>query len=309
MLKRVGLFLTMNFIVLMTVSIIVKLLGVDRYLTENGVNYTQLLAFSAVFGFAGSFISLLMSKSIAKMSTGAVVISSPQNSEEAWLLSTVEDLSEKAEIKMPEVAIYKGTANAFATGAFRDDSLVAVSTGLMQAMTHDEVRAVLAHEISHVRNGDMVTMTLLQGILNTFVFFFARVIALFLQNRGNNNRDSQRRMGMGYYLTVQICEVLFGLLASIIACAFSRHREYRADAGAADLTGNPEDMVKALQRLGNLSKQPLPDEMKAFGIVDVPSFAALFATHPPLSERIKALETAKPKSGQKPSGGLFGSVK
>lgn len=315
MFKRISLFLGLNFVVLITISILVKLLGVDRWLTANGADYAQLLGFSAVCGFTGSFISLMLSKSIAKMTTGAVVISAPRNETEAWLLSTVRDLADAAGLKMPEVAIYQGTPNAFATGAFKDDALVAVSTGLMQAMTRRQVRAVLAHEVSHIRNGDMVTMTLLQGVLNTFVFFFARVVALFLQNR-NSDTDGRRSYGFGYYMVVQIFEILFGILAGILACAFSRHREYRADAGSAELTGSPDDMIDALKALGRSETEALPSEMKAFGIVDLPSFSELFSTHPPLADRIRALSSQTsgrggsktPEAERRASGGLFGDI-
>ena len=311
MLKRMGLFLGLNFVVVMTISVLVRLFGFDRWMAENGVDYTQLLGFSAVCGCAGSFISLMLSKSIAKMTTGAVVITAPHNETEDWLLTTVRDLSDRAGLKMPEVAVYQGSANAFATGAFKDDALVAVSTGLMQVMTRPQIRAVLAHEISHIKNGDMVTMTLLQGVLNTFVFFFARVVALFLQERNGNDGGRHRSSGAGYYFTVYIFEILFGIVAGILACAVSRHREYRADAGSAELTGSADDMIDALQALGRTDVRPLPSEMKAFGIVDLPSFSELFSTHPPLKDRIKALSnrrgggTAKRRS----SGGVFGSVK
>ena len=315
MFKRVGLFLCVNFVVLLTIGFLVRLFGVDRWLTAQGIDYTQLLIFSAIFGFVGSFISLMMSKSIAKMSTGARTISTPQTQEEAWLLQTVDSLSQRAGLKTPEVAIYQGSANAFATGAYKDEALVAVSTGLMQSMTRAQIRAVLAHEISHVKNGDMVTMTLIQGILNTFVFFFARVVAVFM-NSSKNDNGQRRSSGIGYYFTVQIFEVIFGILASIIACAFSRHREYRADAGAAELLGSPHDMIEALKALGSTDVRPLPSEMKAFGIVDLPSFAELSSTHPPLSARIKALSDGNTPADpidsvkKKPnsSGGLFGSI-
>ncbi len=313
MIKRIGLFLCVNFVVLLTIGFLLRVFGVDRWLTAEGIDYTQLLIFSAIFGFTGSLISLMMSKSIAKMSTGAKTITNPQTQEEAWLLQIVGELSETAGVKMPEVAIYPGSANAFATGAFRDEALVAVSTGLLQSMTRAQIRAVLAHEMSHVKNGDMVTMTLVQGILNTFVFFFARVAAIFLNSNKNENEE-RRPVGIGYYFTVQIFEVIFGILASLIACAFSRHREYRADAGAAELLGSPQDMIEALKALGSADIRPLPSEMKAFGIVDLPSFMELFSTHPPLSARIKALSggiTPSDPPEKKPtpsSGGLFGSV-
>ena len=314
MIKRISLFLCINFAVLITIGFLVRLFGVDRWMTEEGIDYNQLLAFSAILGFTGSFISLMMSKSLAKMSVNAQVISEPRTEEERWLVKTVGDLADRAHVKMPEVAIYSGTANAFATGAFRDDALVAVSTGLMRSMTRAQVRAVLAHEMSHVKNGDMVTMTLIQGVLNTFVFFFARIAAVFLNSSKNGEDHRRRPNGMGYYFTVQICELLFGILASIIAFSFSRHREYKADAGASELLGGPKDMIEALQALGMQKVQPLPSEMKAFGIVDIPSsFAELFSTHPSLQNRIKALSEGLPPSGtvqKKPSstGGVFGAV-
>lgn len=317
MFKRFGLFLCINFVVILTIGVLVRLFGVDRWLTSEGIDYTSLLGFSAVLGFAGSFISLMMSKTIAKMSMGAEVITSPRSQEEAWLLETVRGLADRAGVKMPEVAVYRGSPNAFATGAFKDEALVAVSTGLMQTMTRPQIKAVLAHEMSHVKNGDMVTMTLLQGVLNTFVFFFARVIALFLNSSKDSDGNRHRSGGIGYYFTIQIFEVLFGILASIVACAFSRHREYRADAGAAELLGRPDDMIEALKALGRTDVQPLPAEMKAFGIVDLPSFAELFSTHPPLSARIKALAGNSggiygtgigTKKEPKRSGGLFGSL-
>lgn len=313
MIKRIGLFLCVNFVVLITIGLLVRLFGVDQWLTREGIDYNQLLVFSAILGFTGSFISLMMSKTLAKMSVGARVITEPKTEEERWLVKTVGDLADAARVRMPEVAIYSGTANAFATGAFKDDALVAVSTGLLRSMTRPQVRAVLAHEMSHVKNGDMVTMTLIQGVLNTFVFFFARVAAFFLNSSKNNDTHRRRSGGIGYYFTVQIFEILFGILASIIAFAFSRHREYKADAGAADLLGGPQDMIEALKALGASKTEPLPSEMKAFGIVDMPSFSELFSTHPSLQNRIKALSKNLPpidsgKKKQPSSGGVFGSV-
>ncbi|MBR1777912.1 MAG: protease HtpX [Alphaproteobacteria bacterium] len=310
--KRIGLFLCINFVVLITIGFLVRLFGVDHWLTQEGIDYNQLLAFSAILGFTGSFISLMMSKTLAKLSVGARVIVQPQTEEEKWLVQVVRDLSDQARIKMPEVAVYSGSANAFATGAFKNDALVAVSTGLLQSMTRSQVRAVLAHEMSHVKNGDMVTMTLIQGVLNTFVFFFARVIAASL-NSSKNDNGRRRSSGSGYYFTVQIFELLFGILASIVACAFSRRREYKADAGAAELLGSPKDMIEALQALDRTKIQPLPSEMKAFGIVDMPSFAELFSTHPSLQNRIEALSSGLPggnviQKKEKRSGGLFGTV-
>jgi len=314
MIKRIGLFLCVNFVVLITIGIVVRLLGIDQWLTQEGIDYRQLLAFSAVLGFTGSFISLLMSKTLAKMSVGAQVITEPKTEEERWLLKTVGDLADAARVKMPEVAVYSGSANAFATGAFKDDALLAVSTGLLQSMTRPQVRAVLAHEMSHVKNGDMVTMTLIQGILNTFVFFFARVVAFFLNSSKDDNNHRRRSSGIGYYFTVQIFEILFGILASIVAFAFSRHREYKADAGAAELLGGPEDMIDALKVLGVTKTEPLPSEMKAFGIVDIPSFSELFSTHPSLQNRIKVLSQSQPpldstkKKKTSSGGGVFGAV-
>ena len=309
MVKRIALFLCVNFVVLITIGFLTRLFGIDQWMTREGIDYGQLLAFSAVLGFAGSFISLLMSKSLAKMSVGARVISRPQTDQERWLVETVGELAGKAGVKMPEVAVYTGSANAFATGAFKNEALVAVSTGLMQSMTRPQIRAVLAHEMSHVKNGDMVTMTLVQGVLNTFVFFFARVVAHLLHSAGRNDED-RRSGGMGYYFTIQIFEILFGILASIVACAFSRHREYKADAGAADLLGSPDDMIGALRALGSTDVRPLPSEMKAFGIVDLPSFTELFSTHPSLQDRIKALSgnNAGGSDKKKGTGGVFAAV-
>ncbi len=307
MLKRVALFLLINFVVLLTIGFVARLFGVDRWMTAEGVDYQSMLAFCAVWGFGGSVISLLMSKSIAGMSVGARVIRTPANKTEAWLIETVGELAGKAGVRMPEVAIYKGSPNAFATGAFKNDALVAVSTGLLQSMTPRQVRAVLAHEMSHVKNGDMVTMTLLQGVLNTFVFFLARLLTIFLANQRDD--DGRRRGGAGSYFMIQIFEFLFGILASIVACAFSRHREYRADAGAAELAG-AEDMISALKALGQGEVKPLPAEMRAFGVVDLPSFAELFATHPTLDDRIKALGGMNGgiKQTARKTGGLFASV-
>ena len=312
MIKRIFLFLMVNFVVLLTIGFLTRVFGIDRWLVGQGIDYGQLLAFSAVFGFTGAFISLLMSKTIAKASVGARTIAAPQTQDEAWLVQTVADLAGRAGVNTPEVAVYRGSANAFATGAFKNEALVAVSTGLMQSMTRPQIRAVLAHEMSHVKNGDMVTMTLVQGVLNTFVFFFARVAAFFLNSRKDD--DGRRRApNTGYYFTVRICEFVFGILASVAACAFSRKREYRADAGAAELLGSPDDMIAALRALGSADVRPLPAEMKAFGIVDLPSFSELFATHPSLTDRIEALsKNAVPPrpDKRKPNGtgGLFGSV-
>ena len=290
--KRVILFLATNLAVMLVLGISARLLGIDRFLTANGLNLGMLLAFSALIGFGGAFISLLMSKPMAKWSTGARVIDSPNNSTEFWLVQTVERLAQKAGVAMPEVAIYDGEPNAFATGASKNASLVAVSTGLLQGMTREEVEAVLAHEMAHVANGDMVTLTLIQGVVNTFVVFLSRVIGYLVDSflrRGDNESSGP---GIGYMVTSMICEVVFGILASIIVAWFSRQREFRADAGAAQLVGTPTPMVNALRRLGGLHTEPLPQNMAASGIAGGgSSWGALFASHPPIEERIAALQS------------------
>lgn len=312
--KRIFLFLCINIAVLLTIGLLTSLFGIDRWLAQEGINYGQLLIFSAIVGFSGSFISLMMSKTIAKMMVNARTIIDPRTEEERWLVKTVSELAASSRVRMPEVAVYSGSANAFATGAFKNDALVAVSSGLLQSMTRPQVRAVLAHEMSHVRNGDMVTMTLIQGVLNTFVFFFARTVAAVLHSSGNENGRRRHSGGMGYYFTVRIFEFLFGILASIVAFSFSRHREYRADAGAAELLGGPADMIEALRALGNGKMQPLPSEMKAFGIVDLPSASELFSTHPSLENRIKALQSMNGNfsgtvvRGKSKTGGVFGQI-
>ena len=286
--KRIVLFLVTNVAVILVLSIVLRVLGVDRFIAAEGLNVGMLVVFSAVVGFTGSFISLLMSKSMAKWSTGAQVIDTPQSGEEQWLVGAVRRLSEKAGIAMPEVAVYEGAPNAFATGAFRNSSLVAVSTGLLQSMTKEEVEAVLAHEVAHVANGDMVTLTLIQGVVNTFVVFFARVVgyvvdrAIFKTERGT---------GPGYIITVIVCQIVFGILASIVVAWFSRQREFRADAGAAAFMGTPRPMVAALQRLGGIEPGELEKAFQSSGISDRPGFMALFSTHPPIEARIAALES------------------
>src|SRR6476620_9174025 len=238
--KRILLFLATNIAVLAVMSIVLSLLGVNRFLTGSGLNLPMLLVFSAVVGFTGSIISLLISKHMAKWSTGAQVIDAPANSTELWLLDTVQKLSDRAGIRMPEVAVYEGEPNAFATGAFKNSALVAVSTGLLQGMTRDEVEAVLGHEIAHVANGDMVTMTLVQGVVNTFVVFLSRVVG-YVVDRAISREGSGP--GMGYMVTVFASQIVFGLGASMIFAWFARHREFRADAGSARLLGSPQPMV------------------------------------------------------------------
>ncbi len=288
--KRMFLFILTNMAVMLVIGVVTSLLGVNRYLTGSGLNLPMLLAFSAVVGFAGAIISLLMSKMMAKMSTGAQVITNPANETERWLLSTVERLANKGNIKMPEVAIYPGAANAFATGAFKNSALVAVSTGLLESMTKEEVEAVLAHEIAHVVNGDMVTMTLIQGVVNTFVVFLSKIVGYFVDRVILKN---ERGPGIGYMLTDIACQMLFGFLASFIVAYFSRRREFRADAGAASLMGTPQPMIQALQRLGGLAPGELPKTMAASGISDKSGWMALLSTHPPMEERIAALQSKR----------------
>lgn len=287
--KRIVLFLATNLSVILVMSVVLSLLGVNNYLAGTGLNLGALLVFSLVVGFTGAFISLLLSKPMAKWSTGARVIDSPSSSTELWLINIVKKLSDRAGIAMPEVAIYDGEPNAFATGAFKNSALVAVSTGLLANMTKDEVEAVLGHEIAHVANGDMVTLTLIQGVVNTFVIFLARVVGYVIDKAVFRSNDD--RPGIGYMATVFVCEIVFGILASIIVAWFSRYREFRADAGSAKLLGSPQPMVKALARLGGLGPaEHLPETYKALGINSSRSgFAALFATHPPIEDRIAAL--------------------
>ena len=290
--KRIVLFIVTNLAVVAVLSIVLKLLGLDRVMySQTGVSYGGLLAFSAVVGFTGSIISLLMSKSMAKWSTGARVIGQPSGDTEVWLVETVRKLAARAGVGMPEVAIYEGAPNAFATGAFRNSALVAVSTGLLQSMNKEEVEAVLGHELAHVANGDMVTLTLIQGVVNTFVVFFARIIgsivdkAVFRTERGN---------GPGYFITVMVAQIVLGILASIIVAWFSRRREFRADAGSAKFLGSPSPMMNALRRLGGVEAGALPQSMSGFGITDKGGVMSLFATHPPIEERIAALQNARP---------------
>jgi heat shock protein HtpX len=286
--KRIVLFLATNLAVMLVLTVTLNVLGVNRFLAADGLNVGMLVVFSAVVGFTGAFISLLMSKTMAKWSTGAQVIDTPQSADEQWLVGTARRLSEKAGIGMPEVAVYEGEPNAFATGAFRDSSLVAVSTGLLRSMTKEEVEAVLAHEVAHVANGDMVTLTLIQGVVNTFVVFIARVVGYLVDKVVFR---TERGVGPGYYITVVVCEIVFGILASIIVAWFSRQREFRADAGAAHFMGTPRPMVAALRRLGGLEPGELPKAFQSSGISDRAGFMALFSTHPPIEARIAALES------------------
>ena len=286
--KRIFLFLATNIAVLVVMSVILSLLGVDRFMSRSGLNLSMLLVFSIVVGFTGSIFSLLISKPMAKCSTGARVIETPANSTEVWLLNIVGKLAQRAGIAMPEVAVYDGEPNAFATGAFKDSALVAVSTGLLQGMTQEEVEAVLGHEVAHIANGDMVTMTLIQGVVNTFVVFLSRVVGYFVDSALRRN-DNDSGPGIGYMVTVIVCQIVFGIGASIIVAWFSRHREFRADAGSARLLGNPQPMINALARLGGVQASGLPQSMAAMGINDKSGFLELFSSHPPLEQRIAAL--------------------
>jgi heat shock protein HtpX len=292
--KRIILFLATNLAVVLVLSIVLNVLGVGRPVSGAGINVGALLVFSLVVGFTGAIISLLLSKTMAKWSTGARVIEQPANSSELWLVNTVRSLAERAGVKMPEVAVYEGEPNAFATGAFKSSALVAVSTGLLANMNREEVEAVLGHEIAHVANGDMVTLTLIQGVVNTFVVFLARVVGFFVDNMLLRRGEGDRSPGIGYAVTVFVCEIIFGLVASIIVAWFSRQREFRADAGSARLLGSPLPMQHALARLGGLAPGALPQSMAASGISGGGGgWGALFATHPPMEQRIAALQALR----------------
>ena len=285
--KRIFLFLATNIAVLVVLSIIINIFGLDQWLTAEGISYVGLLVFSAVVGFAGSIISLLISKPMAKMSTGARVIDGSEGSTEYWLVETVRKLSQQAGIGMPEVAIFEGAPNAFATGAFKNSALVAVSSGLLQSMNKEEIEGVLGHEVAHVANGDMVTLTLIQGVVNTFVIFLSRIIGNVVDRTVFRSEDGR---GPAYFISVIVSEIVLGILASMIVMWFSRQREFRADHGGATLAGR-ESMISALERL-KAAHQPLPAQLSAFGISggDRPGgIKRLFMSHPPLDERIAAL--------------------
>jgi heat shock protein HtpX len=289
--KRIFLFLITNIAIMLVITIIINIFGLGKILDQNGIDIdlTQLLALSAVVGVTGSFISLAMSKTLAKQTTGAYVIKRPRNEEEQWLLATVERQATKAKISMPELAIYNAPdINAFATGMFRNNALIAVSTGLLNNMTREEAEAVLAHEVSHVANGDMVTLALIQGVINTFVFFLSRVIGHIIDR---TVLKTERGHGPAYWVTTIIAQLVLGILASAIVMWFSRHREYQADAGAATLEGKNK-MIHALERLLKSANQPhLPEQLEAFGISGgmADGLKSLFMSHPPLAKRIEAL--------------------
>jgi heat shock protein HtpX len=285
--KRIALFLITNIAVMVVLSIVISLLGFDQWLAAEGIDYRNLLGLSLVIGFGGAIISLLLSKTMAKFGTGAQVVDGSEGTMQGWLVQTVRKLADQAGVGMPEVAIYPGEPNAFATGAFKNDALVAVSSGLLESMSREEIEAVLGHEMSHVANGDMVTLTLIQGVVNTFVVFLSRIVGFFVDRVIFR---TERGVGPGFYIATLVCQILFGVLASMIVAWFSRYREFRADAGSARLLGSPQPMIAALMRLGGLQPGALPEAVKAFGISGGASVMALFATHPPLQERIAALQ-------------------
>jgi heat shock protein HtpX len=290
--KRILLFIVTNLAVMLVLGIAAHLLGVNRYLTSNGLNLGMLLGFAAIMGFGGAIISLLMSKPMAKWTTGAKIINDSADPTHRWIVGTVEQFAKKAGIGMPDVAIYDGEPNAFATGAFKNSALVAVSTGLLHSMSREEVEAVIGHEVAHVANGDMVTMTLIQGVMNTFVVFLSRVIGYFVDRVIlKNDREG---VGIGYMVTTIVLDIVLGVLAAIIVAWFSRQREFRADAGAAALMGRKQPMINALARLGGIEPGALPQTVQNMGINSRPSgLMALFSSHPPIEDRIRALQQSQ----------------
>jgi heat shock protein HtpX len=289
--KRILLFVLTNLAVMAVLMITTRLLGVDRYLTSNGLNMGALAGFSLIMGFGGATISLLMSKQMAKWSTpGMHMIDQPQNADEAWIVDTVRRFADKAGIGMPEVGVFEGDPNAFATGASKNSALVAVSTGLLHNMTREEVEAVIGHEVAHIANGDMVTMTLVQGVMNTFVVFLSRVIGYAVDSFLRKGDSEHSGPGMGYMVTTIVLDIVLGFLAGIIVAWFSRQREFRADAGAAQLMGRKQPMINALARLGGLTPGELPKSVAAMGITG--GLGKLFSTHPPIEDRIAALQNS-----------------
>ena len=290
--KRIFLFVMTNLAVVVVLGIVANLLGVNRYLTPNGLDLKMLLGFALIMGFGGAIISLLISKPVAKWSAGVRLITEPQNADEAWIYETVRRLSDRAGIGMPEVGIFDGEPNAFATGAFKNSALVAVSTGLLQGMTREEIEAVIGHEIAHIANGDMVTMTLIQGVMNTFVVFLSRVIGYAVDSFLRKGSDNNSGPGIGYYISTIVLDIVLGFAAAIVVAWFSRHREFRADAGSAELLGRKQPMINALARLGGMVPGELPKSVQSFGIAG--GVGQLFSSHPPIEERIAALQNAQP---------------
>ena len=287
--KRIFLFVMTNLAVMVVLGIVASLTGANRFMGANGLDLSTLMMFSLIMGFGGAIISLLISKPVAKWSSGVRVINQPQNADEAWIVETVRKFADKAGIGMPEVGIFEGEPNAFATGAFKNSALVAVSTGLLQGMTREEVEAVIGHEVAHIANGDMVTMTLIQGVMNTFVVFISRVVGYFVDKVILKNTNDGP--GMGYYITTIVMDIALGFVAAIIVAWFSRQREFRADAGAAQLMSRKQPMINALARLGGMTPGELPKSMAAMGIAG--GIGKLFSTHPPIEERIAALQSAQ----------------
>ena len=289
--KRILLFVLTNVLVVAVLGIVASLLGVNRYITAQGLNLSALLGFALIMGFGGAIISLLISKPMAKWTSGVRVIEQPQNVDEAWIVETVRKFADKAGIGMPEVGIFDGDPNAFATGAFKNSALVAVSTGLLQGMTREEVEAVIGHEIAHIANGDMVTMTLIQGVMNTFVVFLSRVIGYAVDSFLNKGDERRSGPGIGYMITTVVLDIVLGFAAAIVVAWFSRQREFRADAGAAQLMGRKQPMMNALARLGGMVPGELPKSVAAMGITG--GIGQLFSTHPPIEERIAALQNSQ----------------
>ena len=287
--KRIMLFVMTNLAVMVVLGIVINVLGLNRWLDANGLNVGGLLMFSLVVGFTGAIISLLLSKTMAKASTGAQIINDSRDPTHAWIVESVRRCAERAGVKMPEVAIYDGPPNAFATGAFKNSALVAVSTGLLQSMTREEVEAVIGHEVAHVANGDMVTMTLIQGVMNTFVVFISRVVGYVVDRVVLKNE--RNGVGPGFFITTIVMDILLGFLAAMIVAWFSRQREFRADAGSARLLGDKQPMIHALARLGGLDPGAMPKTLQAMAISARPSgLMALFSSHPPMEERIARLQ-------------------
>jgi heat shock protein HtpX len=289
--KRIGLLIATNLAIMLVLSVVMNVLEAAGVFGTEGLwrSYGPMMVMAAIVGFGGAFLSLAISKMVAKWTTGARVIENPSNATERWLVETVRRQAERVGIAMPEVAIYEGPEmNAFATGPSRNNSLVAVSTGLLQSMERDEVEAVLGHEVAHVANGDMVTMTLLQGVLNTFVIFLARIIGGLVDSM-MRGRDDREGPGIGYWIAVNVAQIALGIGASFIVAWFSRRREYRADEGGADLVGT-SSMVNALRRLGRNEESTLPQSVQAFGISGKGGFLALMSSHPPIEERIRVLQ-------------------
>ena len=289
--KRIVLFVLTNLAVVLVLGVVASLLGVNKFLTANGLNLGALLGFALIMGFGGAFISLLMSKPIAKWSAGVQLIDGSGSADERWIVDTVRGFADKAGIGMPEVGIFEGEPNAFATGAFKNSALVAVSTGLLQNMTREEVEAVIGHEVAHIANGDMVTMTLIQGVMNTFVVFLSRVIGYAVDSFLRKGDDRDSGPGIAYMVTTIVLDIVLGFLAAIIVAWFSRQREYRADAGAAQLMGRKQPMINALARLGGLQPGELPKSVAAMGIAG--GIGQLFSNHPPIEQRIEALRQAQ----------------